>query len=50
VLTDLLDRLDQAFDDWDQQEAVGVLHELIKEYQEKPMVFSSHRSINKALI
>jgi len=33
VLTDLLDRLDQALADWDRQEAVGILQSLVKEYQ-----------------
>lgn len=33
VLTDLLDRLDQALADWDRQEAVGTLQRLVKEYQ-----------------
>lgn len=33
VLTDLLDRLDQALADWNRQEAVGILQSLVKEYQ-----------------
>jgi len=33
VLTDLLDRLYQALDDWDRQESVGILQRLVKEYQ-----------------
>jgi FlaA1/EpsC-like NDP-sugar epimerase len=49
-LTELLAQLDQSLEAWDRQEAVGVLHRLVKEYQEKPMVMSSHPSINKALI
>ena len=49
-LTELLAQLDQSLEAWDRQEAVGVLHKLVKEYQQKPMVMSSHSSINKALI
>jgi len=33
LLTDLLDRLDQALADWDRQVAVGILQSLVKEYQ-----------------
>lgn len=32
-LAELLDHLDQSLDDWDGQEAVGILQSLVKEYQ-----------------
>jgi FlaA1/EpsC-like NDP-sugar epimerase len=32
-LAELLAHLDQALDDWDQQEAVGILQRLVKEYR-----------------
>lgn len=49
-LTELLAQLDQSLKAWDRQEAVAVLHRLVKKYQERPIVMLSHPSINKALI